>query len=161
MNLTMNVALHAVKELQEQVQAPHNPADACDCSCYIAGVMGVMCSHVWCGQGVSLGYQFGAAGFAGTAQTDSTTFEMEDFSAMRVDSDKVGAFSTTSTQARRCCRKLHKSSLDARSQMTPNSESHTGLWEGRSSGQGTSDGAAAAEQRHYPDWGQQGVELQQ
>jgi hypothetical protein len=28
MNLTMNVALHAVKELQEQVQAPHNPADA-------------------------------------------------------------------------------------------------------------------------------------
>ena len=28
MNLTMNVALHAVKELQEQVQAPHNPTDA-------------------------------------------------------------------------------------------------------------------------------------
>jgi hypothetical protein len=75
---------------------------------------------MWYGQGVSLGYQFGAPGFAGTAQTDSTTFEMEDFSAMRVDSDKVGALSTTSTQARRRCRKLHKSSLDARSRMKLN-----------------------------------------
>lgn len=94
MNLTVNVALHVVEELQKQVQSPHNPADApyamlpMVSSCCVANVTGLMGSHVlWPGR--QPGLLFGAAGFAGTAQAGSTTFEMQDFSSMQVDSEKV------------------------------------------------------------------------